>query len=462
MHSGFTDLSVEGLYSYDGIPPMGYSVAKTMGSESHMEEGTSISPMTQNIPSDVLMVSPPLRKVRYTIQYMHGLAKERGGKCLSNEYKRLSAKLKWECEKGHKWEVAPQGVIYNGSWCPHCTKYIQENICRKSLEYLFNIKFPKKRVAWLVNPNTNRKLELDGYNKELGIAFEYHGIQHYKICQYAPNDEILSNRKKIDILKKQLCNSNHVKLIIIPYYIKKENLMNFILYECKRKNINVPPQIVLEAFDYKTFDGVYSSEKLNDYREIAKKRGGSCLSNVYINAKTKLKWQCKEDHVWETTPNCINNGSWCPECVGKNRGGTQRLTIEKMQKIAKEKKGKCLSSEYKNSCTKLRWQCKKRHEWNAVYSSIQQGSWCPECGTDRAREGIRKYNVGDMQQIAKNHGGVCLSTKKYINIKTKLKWRCKDGHVWKVSPQNIIYQYTWCPMCKGKRISESKKNKKVY
>ena len=33
-------------------------------------------------------------------------------------------------------------------------------------------------------------------------------------------------------------------------------------------------------------------------QELAKARGGKYLSDRYIDAKTKMKWQCKEGHVW--------------------------------------------------------------------------------------------------------------------------------------------------------------------
>ncbi|PKM92484.1 MAG: hypothetical protein CVU81_00175, partial [Euryarchaeota archaeon HGW-Euryarchaeota-1] len=48
--------------------------------------------------------------------------------------------------------------------------------------------------------------------------------------------------------------------------------------------------------------------------------GGKCLSTKYINANTKLKWQCKEGHRWEAIPSSIKKGSWCPVCARKNKG----------------------------------------------------------------------------------------------------------------------------------------------
>ena len=56
---------------------------------------------------------------RLTIEEMQKIAEARGGRCLSKQYVYCSAKLLWQCTKGHKWEAAPSQVK-SGSWCPHC------------------------------------------------------------------------------------------------------------------------------------------------------------------------------------------------------------------------------------------------------------------------------------------------------------------------------------------------------
>jgi hypothetical protein len=50
-----------------------------------------------------------------------------------------------------------------------------------------------------------------------------------------------------------------------------------------------------------------------------------------------------------------------------------------MQEIATKKGGKCISDEYVNSSTKLRWECGRGHIWDAAPSDIKRGKWCPEC-----------------------------------------------------------------------------------
>ncbi|WP_449701811.1 zinc-ribbon domain-containing protein [Acidicapsa acidisoli] len=172
-------------------------------------------------------------------------------------------------------------------------------------------------------------------------------------------------------------------------------------------------------------------------QNIARYRGGGCLSTKYINGTSKLLWQCREGHQWQAVPNNVRRGRWCPACAGR-----PVVTIEEMREIAKERGGQCLSREYINNKTKLAWQCKWDHRWETTSSHIKHGNWCPDCA-DRPL-----VTIEEMQQIATSRNGKCLSAK-YINSRTKLTWKCKDGHQWGAAPRNIT-QGHWCPSCARK------------
>ena len=42
-------------------------------------------------------------------------------------------------------------------------------------------------------------------------------------------------------------------------------------------------------------------------------KGGTLLSG-YKNSRTKIKVQCGNNHIWETTWNRVQGDHWCPEC----------------------------------------------------------------------------------------------------------------------------------------------------
>lgn len=125
-------------------------------------------------------------------------------------------------------------------------------------------------------------------------------------------------------------------------------------------------------------------------QERARGKNGECLSRRYVNAKTPLRWKCQEGHVWMATPDTIQGGSWCIKCFEKRRGASQRLSIELMQEVAKENGGKCLSKEYTNARTKLKWQCSKKHVWENTPDVIRRGYWCKKCAREKRTEKANK------------------------------------------------------------------------
>ena len=187
-----------------------------------------------------------------------------------------------------------------------------------------------------------------------------------------------------------------------------------------------------------------SNEKLEELQQIARKKGGKCLSEYYINNHTKLKWKCKEGHKWEATTKSVKqNHCWCPYCSGH-----APRTIEDMQRKAQEQGGKCLSHKYINSQTKLLWQCSRQHKWQAQPNSIFNGSWCPLCRRIEQTE-RQKNDIAIYWRHAEKQGGKLLSTQ-YIGSNAPMKWRCVKGHVWQARGSQVLNVGTWCPLCAGK------------
>lgn len=62
---------------------------------------------------------------------------------------------------------------------------------------------------------------------------------------------------------------------------------------------------------------------------------------------------------------------------------SQRTTIEDCKRMAEEKGGRSLSTEYLDSRTKMTWECHRGHQWATDFHHIQQGYWCPTCARDR-------------------------------------------------------------------------------
>jgi hypothetical protein len=378
---------------------------------------------------------------------MKKLAEERGGKCLSDVFVSVDAKLLWECVEGHEWAATPY-KIGSGTWCPICSSGLGERICREFFEQIFERRFPKSYPKWLVNRDGNQ-MELDGFCESLHIAFEHQGEQHYSTgTQFITTEQELKKRREDDSLKVDVCKQRGIILIVIPEIkgrLPISEVRQYIKKECTRYSILLPKDFDTKHIDLKrAYATSGSREALNELRAIAKQRCGKCLSNIYIDNSTALMWECKEGHQWEATPSSIRNqGSWCPTC-----GGRPELTIDIMRQLAQERGGRCLSGTYTNKSTKLLWECKEGHQWEAEPNSIRNaGRWCPICA--RFRSGAtQRLDIDEMLKMAWGRGGKCLSDK-YTNNRIKLFWECEKGHQWWASPSKIKTGQ-WCPACAGR------------
>ena len=174
---------------------------------------------------------------------------------------------------------------------------------------------------------------------------------------------------------------------------------------------------------------------------LARQYGGRLLSEQSVKHDQKLRWQCSQGHVWLATASAVRAGAWCVQCYHERMRGN----IEQMHALAAAWGGKCLSESYASAHAHLLWQCTHGHIWSAKPPTIVR-SWCPACGFERKRLGIEK-----MREVAATHGGQCLSDT-YQNNRTRLTWKCIDGHVWEATPGHI-FRGQWCRECKQIRVS---------
>lgn len=102
-----------------------------------------------------------------------------------------------------------------------------ERITRRVFETLFGKPFKRVRPDFLFNPETKRNLELDGYNEELKIAFEYNGPQHYHYPNaFVKTEQEFHKLLRRDRFKLERCNELGIYLVIVPYSVKHENILH--------------------------------------------------------------------------------------------------------------------------------------------------------------------------------------------------------------------------------------------
>jgi len=108
-----------------------------------------------------------------------------------------------------------------------------ENKCRSIIENIYKQPFPSIRPDFLRNPVTGKNLELDMYNENMKLAFEYNGVQHYKYTPFFHrNYNDFLKQKLYDKYKKSVCKRLGITLITIPYTVKYKDLNKWITLRC--------------------------------------------------------------------------------------------------------------------------------------------------------------------------------------------------------------------------------------
>ena len=358
----------------------------------------------------------------------------KGGKCLSGEYINAHTPLKFQCSLGHQWKSKPN-AIKMGNWCPICSQGMSERMCRNFFEEIFKVKFQTTKFKWLLNIDGNQ-MHLDGYNDKLRIAFEYHGIQHYKFKKHwFKTEEEFKKRKLNDIMKRDLCKEKGIKLFEIPYTIKFENMEDYIKKVAVKFGINIHKN--KNKINWQDFH-IYPPNKLKELNSIAKKKGGLVLSTYYYNNRIKLEFCCSKGHKWKTTPYRIKSGDWCPTCYKESLEKLKKQKDANLRDIIEQKGGKLLSP-YINKRRKISVECPLGHIWETLPFTIESGTWCPFCHHNK------EFFLKEIKEIAEERGGKCLS-EEYINNKTKMEFQCIKGHKWMARPKSIK-EGTWCPLC---------------
>ncbi|WP_423798172.1 zinc-ribbon domain-containing protein [Neobacillus sp. SAB-20_R2A] len=394
---------------------------------------------------------------RGTIEDMKVLAKEKEGKCLSDVYINAREKLLWECKKGHTWEATPDNVK-RGSWCPTCKIFINEEKCRFIVQNLTGKSFPKIRSIF------NNAFELDGYNDELKIGFEYHGRQHYQfIKRWHKTVEDLNKRINDDELKIELCKVNGIRLIVIPYSLDTDiQKIKYIKNELTKHGV----ELVVKTVNMKNFRS--NLQTLERYASIARSKGGKCLSEIYVSAHTPLEWECAKGHNWFATPTNIQQDKWCKQCLNEQKGmirdgfDSERSLKFRNPELAAEwhpKKNEGLDpgDVLVSSHQKVWWIGKCGHEWKAKIRDRQVGGGCHVCsGKIKTLENClaTKYPALAKEWNTEKNGSLT-PFEVTPGMRKKVWWKCLVyGHEW----ESYIYNRVDVPSRKGRGCPRCRRN----
>lgn len=327
--------------------------------------------------------------IELSLKDVQAVADARGGKLISTVYKGVDENYEFECSKGHIFKNRFSHVkAPRNQWCPRCNKGSKsEEIARTTFEQIFDLEFPKERPIWLRN-NLGKQMELDGYCKELGIAFEYQGHQHFVKSHYKQNLEkrILDDQRKV-----KLCKENGVTLIVLTHEMDYFSFPKEIERQLNKARFKYDAKLFTKYIDIEK--AFIREDRIDELRELLKPKSIKVLSKTYLGSNVKVKLSCENcGHIWEAKGNAFFNRrrvAGCDKCNRKKAGLRNKKNIDVLIEFAEKFGGQLLDTEYKGSLEDYKWKCRKGHVFNKRFANMKfRNSFCPFCDGKQIRKSV--------------------------------------------------------------------------
>lgn len=341
------------------------------------------------------------------------------------------------CANKHRWSITNSNLSRD-RWCPMCRQEISSNL-----------RLAKKETA---RQKADARQELLAEKQRLHSASKQKA-ETRKLLAVVKNSHPKADRKQLSIQKMLAVANAYGGECLSEKYV---NDTTPLLWTCDNEH-------QWSATPNRIKNGGWcpecASNKKGSFAQITQlvlSRGGKCHSDSYVNNYTKVELECEHKHRFTTTVKSLKRGSWCPQCAIEERARKKRLSIDDMHLLASRKHGKCLSTLYTNSTTKLLWECENGHQFYSKPGNVQTGYWCPKCAVDNIVDKAAKQRKIIVEQILKDKQGEIISIDTNFGRKDEAIWRCKKGHEWKTRIENILDGH-WCPRCSNSENWNDKK-----
>lgn len=262
-----------------------------------------------------------LNRRRDGLERLHEAAAERGGRCLAEAYAGIAAIYEWECANGHRWRAAGQSII-RGNWCRVCF----------GLRHSERMTDPDglARLQAAAQANGGQCLDSDyrGVNEKYrfrcAAGHEWRqlgsGVLGGRWCSRCAAKCMGQQQRLPDGLDqlKAVAAARGGELLNTVY----AGLNAFYTFRCARGHEwrTKGGHVLHDGTWCRACAGLRRRHTIETMQQIAKARGGRCLSPEYLGVKVPLLWECHRGHQWKVAPDSVINADhWCPSCAVLDR-----------------------------------------------------------------------------------------------------------------------------------------------
>ncbi|CAB3723637.1 hypothetical protein LMG22037_04982 [Paraburkholderia phenoliruptrix] len=241
------------------------------------------------------------------IAVIQKVARAWGGQCLTPAYKGSKVPLGFECAAGHRFALSIV-VLRRGGWCQAC------HYARTTVHSIDEARTLAARHGGLClstrYQNGRAKLRWRcGAGHEWSANFE--GVLKGDWCQTCYFERIKPRHEDIEraaVERGGRC---------LSAYVDKETPLE---WQCAEGHTWSAPWFRVSKGQWCHRCAVKARTRtIEQMQDLAKSRGGRCLSAVYPGVHGKLELECAKGHLWKATVNSVWRGSWCAECAWESR-----------------------------------------------------------------------------------------------------------------------------------------------
>ncbi|MFO0683406.1 MAG: hypothetical protein U0234_15215 [Sandaracinus sp.] len=377
------------------------------------------------------------RGTRWNVEKLGELARERGGACLAKSYADKDTPVRWRCGRGHVFEASVAAIRHRREWCPRCRTTRPMTLARAR-------EAARARGGSCSSSACEKGTSVLSWRCAKGHAWRAAAARvaadgHWcPICARRPGPASSLLLEEL----REVAGRRGGRLLSSAW----AGELGYLEWECALGHaFRARPGAVRKGGWCRVCKRL---ERLgiSEMQQLARARGGDCLSLRYANLHTVLRWRCALGHEWRTKARHVRAGTWCPTCARARSRFGPALDLATVRADAEKRGGRCLSSEYVSSSAKLEWECALGHRWHASASSVRRGHWCHVCA------GYGALGIDAARAAASARGGECLSPR-CASGAAVLRWRCRSGHDFRARLASVR-RGRWCSLCNEGHVAD--------
>lgn len=304
-------------------------------------------------------------------------------------------------------------------------------------------------------------MELDIYLPEFRFAVEPGGWSFHK-------DKI---RQERDTEKQELCMEHGIRLFtIFDSYndqadISTDTIWTYDFCLVQEQGLSTLKDVINRLLNEAGLPQVQSSEwkeliaqaqqtaggiTQNEFEARVKDRNADYeVTGQYVNKNTPVEVLCHKHGIrFSAVPYTLYNGGGCPECYKERTRLSNETFLQRVREVNPTIE---VLDAYDGTAESVRCRCTiDGYEWSANAGMLMAGHGCPACAIRNRSASLQCTEEDIIIRLQRERPDITYIDG-YINTHSKVQIQCNAcGHIWKVTPHNLLEVKSKCPACAKK------------